>query len=328
MTGRRRFIGAVLAAAAAVPLASAGQTSVKTYRIGLLEAGDATANQHFVDAFERGLRERGYVRDKNVIIDVRWGEGKAERFPDLLRELLQLHPDVIVVASTLGAVAAKQLIRSTPVVMVGVSDPVAVNLVTSLARPGGNMTGISREFGAGLVGKALQMLKQIVPEVERVAILWNAAGEVQRRAREADAAVRSLHMTPISIEIRTARELSDVPSRMQRMHADSLMVVTDPLTLRNREAIVRIANDSRIPAVYEFGEFARSGGLMSYSASIPDIFARAAIYVDKILRGAKAGDLPIEQPTKFELVINQKTAKQLGIMVPQSLLLQADEILE
>jgi putative ABC transport system substrate-binding protein len=192
------------------------------------------------------------------------------------------------------------------------------------------MTGISREFGAGLVGKALQMLKQIVPEVERVAILWNAAGEVQRRAREADAAVRSLHMTPISIEIRTARELSDVPSRMQRMHADSLMVVTDPLTLRNREAIVPYSpNDSRIPAVYEFGEFARSGGLMSYSASIPDIFARAAIYVDKILRGAKAGDLPIEQPDEVRAGDQPEDSEAARVSwCRQSLLLQADEILE
>jgi len=317
----------MLAGAAMVPLPALAQQSARKYRIGLLEAGAAAANQHFVDAFERGLRERGYVDGNNVIVDVRWGEGKAERFPELLKDLVRLKPDVVVVASTLGAVAAKNVVTTTPVVMVAVSDPVAANLVASLAHPGGNMTGISREFGEGLIGKALQMLKQVAPEIGRVAIIWNPAGEVQRRVKEAEAAVRSLQMTPIPMEIRSVGDLKDVGSWIRRMRADSLMVITDPLTLRNREAIVRIANENRIPAVYEFGEFARSGGLMAYSASIPEIFARAAIYVDKIIKGAKPADLPIEQATKFELVINLRTAKRLGITIPQSLLLQADEVL-
>ena len=317
----------MLAGTAMVPLPALAQQSARKYRIGLLEAGAAAANQHFVDAFERGLRERGYVDGNNVIVDVRWGEGKAERFPELLKDLVRLKPDVVVVASTLGAVAAKNVVTTTPVVMVAVSDPVAANLVASLAHPGGNMTGISREFGEGLIGKALQMLKQVAPEIGRVAIIWNPAGEVQRRVKEAEAAVRSLQMTPIPMEIRSVGDLKDVGSWIRRMRADSLMVITDPLTLRNREAIVRIANENRIPAVYEFGEFARSGGLMAYSASIPEIFARAAIYVDKIIKGAKPADLPIEQATKFELVINLRTAKRLGITIPQSLLLQADEVL-
>jgi putative ABC transport system substrate-binding protein len=324
---RRWFIGAFLAPAAAVPLGLVAQPSARKYRIGLLEAGDGAANQHFVDAFQRGLRERGYVDGNNVIVDVRWGEGRAERFPELLKELLRLRPDVMVVASTLGAVAAKQVVTTTPVVMVAISDPVAANLVASLAHPGGNMTGISREFGRGLIGKALQLLKQVAPAISRVAIIWNPNGEVQRRVDEAEEAVRSLQMTPIPIDIRSIGNLKDVSARIRQVRADSLMVVTDPLTLRHREAIIRIANESHAPAVYEFAEFARSGGLMSYSASIPEIFARAAVYVDKIIKGEKPADLPIEQATKFELVINLKTAKQLGITVPQSLLLQADEVL-
>jgi putative tryptophan/tyrosine transport system substrate-binding protein len=323
MTGRRQFVGAIAIGAAFVRLAGA-QPAARVYRIGFLEAGTAAANQHFVDAFVRALRELGYEEGKNVTIDVRWGEGKAERFPGLLRELVRLKPDVIVVASTLGAVAAKQVVTSIPVVMVAVSDPSGMKLVGSLAHPGGNMTGTSREFGQGLIGKALQMLKEVAPGIERVAILWDVDGEVEPRFREAETAVRSMHMTPIPLGIRTLGQLDE----MRRNHADALMVVTDPLTLRNRETIVRFANDERIPAVYEFGEFARSGGLIAYSASVPALFARSAVYVDKILRGANPGDLPIEQPTTFELVINLKTARLLGVGVPQSLLLQADEVIQ
>jgi putative ABC transport system substrate-binding protein len=327
MTGRRQFVGAIALGAALVRFARA-QPAPRVYRIGLLEAGTPAANQHFVDAFVRALRELGYEEGKDVIIDVRWGEGKAERFPGLLRELVRLKPDVLVVASTLGAVAAKQVVTSIPVVMVAVSDPSGMKLVESLAHPGGNMTGTSREFGQGLIGKALQMLKEVAPGIERVAILWDVDGEVEPRFHEAETAVRSLHMTPVPIGIRTLGQLDEARVAMRRNHADALMVVTDPLTLRNRDAIVRFANDQRIPAVYEFGEFARSGGLMAYSASVTALFARSASYVDKILRGANPGDLPIEQPTKFELVINLKTARLLGVGVPQSLLLQADEVIQ
>jgi putative ABC transport system substrate-binding protein len=189
------------------------------------------------------------------------------------------------------------------------------------------MTGISRVFGEGLIGKALQLLKDIVPGASRIAILWNATGEVEPRLKEAQAAVRTLGMTPLPIAVRELSDFDDAFARLRKQNADALLVVTDPLTLRYRETIVKLAAANRIPAVYEFAEFARAGGLIAYSASVPALFGRAAIYVDKILKGARPGDLPIEQPTKFELVINLRTAKALGLTIPQSLLLRADEVI-
>jgi putative ABC transport system substrate-binding protein len=190
------------------------------------------------------------------------------------------------------------------------------------------MTGISRVFGEGLIGKALQVLKDIVPDASRIAILWNASGEVEPRLKEAQAAVRMLGMTPLPIDVRGPSDFDAAFARMRKQRADAVMVVTDPLTLRHRETIVNLAAANRIPAVYEFAEFARAGGLVAYSASVPALFARAAMYVDKILKGTKPADLPVEQPTKFELVINLKTAKALNLAIPQPLLLRADEVIQ
>jgi putative ABC transport system substrate-binding protein len=325
---RRTFIGTLGGSLIAPSLAVEAQPANRIYRVGFLEAGAASVNRHFLEAFESGLREFGYVDGKNVIIDARWAEGQADRFPVLFVELVALKPDVIVVASTLGAVAAKKVVTSIPVVFVGVSDPLDMGLVASLARPGGNMTGISRVFGEGLIGKALQLLMDIVPGASRIAILWNARGEVAPRVKEAELAVRTLAMAPLPIDVRGPSDFDYAFARMRKQNADAVMVVTDPLTLRNRETIVRLAAANRIPAVYEFAEFARAGGLIAYSASVPALFARAAIYVDKILKGATPADLPVEQPTKFELVINLKTAKALGLTIPQSLLLRADEVIQ
>jgi putative ABC transport system substrate-binding protein len=325
---RRTFVGTLGGSLLAVSIAAGAQSAKKIYRIGFLEAGAAATNLHFLKAFESGLREFGYVDGDNVVIDGRWAEGQAERFPKLLTELVELKPDVIVVASTLGAVAAKNVVTSIPVVFVGVSDPLDMGLVASLARPGGNMTGISRVFGEGLIGKALQLLKDIVPGASRIVILWNATGQVEPRLKEAQAAVRTLGMTPLPIDVRGPSDFDAAFARMRKQGADAVMVVTDPLTLRYRETIVNFAAANRIPAVYEFAEFARAGGLIAYSASVPALFARAAIYVDKILKGAQPADLPVEQPTKFELVINLKTAKALGLTIPQSLLVRADEVIQ
>ena len=327
MMGRRAFIGTVGASLLAAAIAVRAQAATKVYRIGFLEAGAASVNRHFLEAFQSGLREFGYVQGNNVVIDDRWAEGRAARFPELLGELIQLKPDVIVVASTLGAVATKKVVTSIPVVFVGVADPLDMGLVVSLARPGGNMTGISRGFGEGLVGKGLQLLKNIVPEASRIAILWNAAGEIAPRLKEAQAAVRTLGMMPLPIDVRESSDFDGAFARMRKQNANAMMVLADPLTLRHRETIVNLAAANRIPAVYEFAEFARAGGLISYAASVPALFHRAASYVDKILKGAKPGDLSIEQPTKFELVINLKTARALGIAVPQSVLLRADEVI-
>jgi putative ABC transport system substrate-binding protein len=297
-------------------------------RIGLVEAGTAQANQHFVDAFVAGLREQGYTPGKSILLDVRWAEGRAEEFPILLADLQRERPDVIVVSSTLGARAAKRVVSTTPVVFIGVSDPVEAGLVATPAHPGGTFTGLSRVFGEGLLGKAVQMLKDIVPRASRCAILWNTQGDVDSRLREARAALQSLGLAAVDAPLRDPAELERTYAALRAQRADILLVVTDPMTLANRQRIVDLAASERIPAVYEFPEFARAGGLLAYSASIPALFRRAAIFVDKILKGAQPGDLPVEQPTAFELVVNLKAARKLGLTVPQSLLLRADEVIE
>jgi putative ABC transport system substrate-binding protein len=320
VTSRRAFVVSV----ASLLLAGCGSQEA-TKRIGFLEAGSESANRHFLDSFRKGLRQLGYDEGRNVVLDVRWAEGRAERFPEMLSELMKSKPDVLVVASSLGAVAAHKVVTKVPVVFVGVSDPVALGIVGNLAHPGGNMTGLSRVFGEGLLGKALEALLEIVPGATRIAILYNPDGAVEPRVAEAQAAMRSLGLAPILVEMRDAVALDEGFSAMRAQHADAMLVVTDPLTLRHRDAIVKGAAGKRIPTVYEFAEFARAGGLVAYSASIPALFERAAIYVDKILKGVPPGDLPVEQPTKFELVVNERAARDLGLAVPQSLLLRADE---
>jgi putative ABC transport system substrate-binding protein len=302
----------------------------KMYRIGFLEAGSASTNQRFLESFESGLRELGYVEGKNVILDVRWAEGQAERFPGLLAELLELHPDAIVVASGVAAQAAKNVVRSIPVVFVGASDPVGKGLVNSLAHPGANLTGFSDSPGPGVQAKAIQLLKEIVPRASRAAILWSPVGTLNPRQRidDAKAAVRTLGMIPVPVEVRELAGFDAAFVEMRQQHVDVLMVLTGPLTLQHRDAIVNLAAANRIPAGYEYTEFARAGGLIAYSASIPAQFHRAATYLDKIFKGVNAGDLPVEQATKYELVINLKTAKALGLTIPPSLLLQADEIIQ
>jgi len=313
-----------------VSFAAGTEQANKVYRIGFLEAGSASANQRFLTSFESGLQELGYVEGKNVIVDVRWADGQVERLPELLIELVELHPDAIVVASGPAAQGAKRIVKSIPIVFVGVSDPLGKGLVTSLAHPGGNLTGLSDNFGPGVQAKAIQLLKDIVPSASRAAILWNPVGTVNPRQRidDAKAAVRALGMTPVPVEVRDVRGFDDAFLEMRNQHVDVLMVLTGPLTLRHRDAIVHLAATNRIPAGYEYTEFARAGGLIAYSASVPALFHRAAIYLDKIFKGANAGDLPVEQPAKFELVINLKTARALGLTIPQSLLLRVDEVIE
>jgi putative ABC transport system substrate-binding protein len=227
-----------------------------------------------------------------VIIDVRWAEGRAERFPELLAELERLRPDVLVVASSLGAVAARKTVTTTPVVFVGVSDPIGLGLVASLARPGGNMTGLSRVFGEGLLGKALQFPARHCARrnAHRCPVQPRRRGRAAgRRGGAGDARARS---HPIRIEVADQKSVDAAFAAMRGKRAEALIVVTDPLTLRHRDAIVKAAAASRLPAVYEFAEFARAGGLVAYSASVPALFERAAIYVDKILKGTSAAELP------------------------------------
>ena len=252
-----------------------------------------------------------------------------DRFPALLGELVQEKVDIVVVASTAGAVAAKSVIKTRPVVFVGVQDPVGVGIVERLGRPGGNLTGFSQAEEERLVGKRLELFKEAVPPVERLGLIWNpTAPGVELRLKEARKAAAKFVVTLRTFEVRDAKELDGAFATMAKERLSRLMVLADPLTVRNRTHIVELAAKSRIPAIYPFLEFTRVGGLMAYGPSIPELFRRAAGYVEKILKGAKPADLPVEQPTKFDLVINLKTAKTLGLTIPRTVLARADEVIQ
>ena len=325
---RRSFLitaGALIAA----PLVDAQQAAGIT-RIGFL-ANSQTALGHLRDAFVQGLGDLGYVEGRNLVIEYRFAEGKLDQFPALAAELVALKVKVIVAPPTPAAEAAKQATKTIPIVFAGVGDPVGSGLVTSLARPGGNVTGLSG-LAAELVGKRLELLKQAVPGVSRVAVLRvpGALGERVEKdmLKAADVAARALGVQPQFIEARGPDEFARAFSAMTSARAGALTVLPANMFLREHRRLVDLAAKNRLPAVYTSREFVDAGGLMSYGAHQPDLFRRAATYVDKILKGAKPGDLPIEQPTKFELVINLKTAKDLGLTIPPSVLARADDLIQ
>jgi ABC-type uncharacterized transport system substrate-binding protein len=325
---RRAFIGFFVGGFLAAPLAARAQEG-KTWRIGFLEAGAPAANQHFLDAFKRGLHEQGYVEGQNVVVVERWADGNVERFPALLDELVQLKVEIIVVASTPGAVAARAAVKTVPVIFVGVGDPVGNGIVASLGRPGGNLTGFSQAEEEGLVGKRIELFREAVPPIDRLALIWNStAPGVALRLKEARSSAAKFRVTLRPFDVRDAKELDGTFAAISKDRLTRLMVLADPLTVSNRVHIVELAAKARLPAIYPFLEFTRVGGLMAYGPSIPELFRRAAGYVGKILKGAKPADLPIEQPTKFDLVINLKTAKALGLTIPPSLLGRADELIQ
>jgi putative tryptophan/tyrosine transport system substrate-binding protein len=326
---RRRFLLTSVAGVLAAPLAAEAQQAKAVPRIGFIEAGALSANRHFLEAFRQGLRELGYVEGWNVAVEDRWADGRSERFPALLDEMIRLRVDVIVQASTPGAVAAKRATNSIPVVFWGVTDPVGVGLVTSLGRPGGNMTGLALAIEEEFAGKWLEMFKEALPTASRLAVLWNSNAQgLERRAVDLATNAVRLGVTVHQLPIRSVDDFDSAFVTMTKAQVGGLIVITDPLTLRHRVEIVQAAVKARIPSVYGFGEFARAGGLMAYGPSVPELARRAATYVDKILKGAKPGDLPVEQPTKFELLINLKTAKALGLTIAPSLLARADQVIE
>jgi putative ABC transport system substrate-binding protein len=315
---------------AAGPLASFAQQSAKVARIGYLFPGfpDGVGIVG-LQAFRDGLRELGYVEGKNVQLEIRWGEGKIERLPALATELVQLKVDVIVAATSPSVVAARQATRTIPIVMPTSSDPVGDGLVASLAHPGGNITGLSI-MSPELGEKRIQMLKELFPRVSHpMAVLWNP-DYVGMRARfeQARVAAPAVGLTVRSVEVRDTRELDAAFEAITREHPEALLLLVDPFTFSQRSRIVEFAAEQRIPAMYETSDFVDVGGLISYGPIVVDQYRRAAAYVDKILRGAKPADLPIEQPTTFELAINMKAAKALGIKVPESILLRADKVIE
>ena len=327
---RRDTVLALLALGAA-PLAAEAQQAAKVARIGYLSANLAD-NPHLRDAFLQGLRDLGYVEGRNVMIEYRGAEGMVERVPALAVELVALKVDVIFVGGgTRVTLGAMQATKTIPIVFTGVGDPVESGLVTSLARPGGNVTGLSA-LSPELVGKRLELLKQAVPGVDRVAVLWRPGALGERTDKDmltaADLAARALGVRLQFVEAQDADEFARAFSDMSSARAGALTVLPSNRFLREHRRLVDLAAKNRLPAVYTSREFVDAGGLMSYGANEPDLFRRAATYVDKVLRGAKPADLPVEQPTKFELVINLKTAKALGLTIPPSVLARADQVIE
>jgi len=330
MIDRRAFIRTLTGGLLASPLAAEAQQAGKIARIGYLGTSLA-ANPHLHEALRQGLRDFGYVEGRNVVIEYRSAEGKAERLPALAAELVALKVDVIVAGNTRAALAAKQATRALPIVFAAAADPVASGLVTSLARPGGNVTGLSF-LAPELVGKCLEQLKQVVPGVSRVAVLWHPGilGErtEQDMLKEVEVAARALGVRVQFIEARGPADFDRAFSDMTRARAGALTVLTSAMFVSERRRLVDLAARNRLPTVFPWREGVDAGGLMSYGPDLADLFRRAATYVDKILKGAKPADLPVEQPTKFELVINLKTAKALGLTIPQSVLGRADEVIQ
>ena len=325
---RRTFMALVSGGLLAAPLAA--QQAAKVARIGYL-ANNLASSPRRPEAFRQGLRDLGYVEGHNVVIEYRDAEGKLERLPALAAELIALQVDVILAGGTPQALAAKHASRTLPIVFAAAADPVTDGLVTSLARPGGNVTGLA-SLNPELIGKCLEQLKQAVSGVNRVAVLWPPGGLGERTDKDmlkgAEVAARALGMRLQFVEARGPDDFDRAFSEMTKARAGALTVLPSTMFLNERRRLVDLAAKNRLPTVFPNRESVDAGGLMSYGPNIADNFRRAAVYVDKILKGANPADLPIEQPTKFELVINLKTAKALGLTVPLIMEMTADEVIE
>jgi putative ABC transport system substrate-binding protein len=332
-TARRSTRRAFLIAAAAWPaLAWAGaaraQVPAKVRRIGLLSPfwPSDTALGH--QAFRQGLRDLGWVEGKNINIEYRYAEGRSDRLPNLAADLVRLKVDVIVATVNADALVAQKATRAIPIVMASAGEPVATGLVESLARPGGNVTGLS-QMAVELGGKRLELLKEIVPKLSRVAVLWEPQTAISRLAwKEIQLPARQLGIELHSLEVRSTNDFDQAFEAALGVRAGALAIMPGPVFTANLKQIANLAAKGRLPSIYNVGDFADAGGLVAYGPDRADLFRRAATYVDKILKGAKPGDLPIEQPTKFELVVNLKTAKALGITIPQSVRFRADRVIE
>jgi putative ABC transport system substrate-binding protein len=307
------------------PLAAEPQPPGQVYRIGYL--GTAPPPPHVWDALLDGLRERGYREGQNLVFERRFSEGHAERFPELAAELVRLRVDCIIVPTTPAALAAKHATQTIPIVIPSALDPVGAGLVASMARPGGNLTGLSA-LGPELSRKQLELLKEVVPGMTRVAVLWNAANPANASVwQETQAAARALGLLLHSQEVRGSQDLEGAFARTAQAHPDALLVLQDSLINMHRQQIAEFATQQHLPSMFTNREWVVAGGLMSYSSSQHDRWRRAAYYVDRILKGTKPADLPMEQPMKFELVINLKTAEALGLTIPPVVLFQADEVI-
>jgi putative tryptophan/tyrosine transport system substrate-binding protein len=323
---RRRLLLTSLLAMLVSSRPSQGQQRGKVYRIGMLERTSEAMNAANVEGFRRGLRELGYVEGTDFAIDYRSADGRDERFRDLAADLVRTKVDLIVTRGTPATVAAKQATTTIPIVVTGVGDAVRQGIVASLARPGANVTGLN-PMVTELYPKHVEILATLVPRATRIAALFNMTNPAnQLQWREVEAAARSLRLQAQLLDARKTEDLGPAFETAVRQHAESLLVGLDTVTLVNRQLIVRLAAQNRLPALYPSKEFA--GGLAAYGVDYAEIYRRAAVFADKIFKGTKPGELPMEQPTKLELVVNLKTAKALGLTIPPSLLAQADQIIE
>src|SRR5205809_6894310 len=310
-----------------VSLAQAQQPG-RIPRIGLLFAAPPSANSARIEALRQGLRELGYVEGKNIVIEWRYAEGKPERLPPLVAELVRLKVDVIVSASSVGTRSFKEATNTIPIVMTSDTDPVGNGFVASLARPGGNITGLST-LGPEISGKQLELLKEIVPKLSRVAVLGNSTVPGNAQAlRETELAAGAFGVKLQYLDIQNPKEIETAFRAASKGRADAVLVLGSKVVTSHPKQFVEQAAKSQLPAIYWSPEFVEAGGLMTYSVSITDLFRRAATYVDKILKGAKPAELPVEQPTKFELIINLKAAKQIGLTIPPNVLLRADKVIK
>jgi putative ABC transport system substrate-binding protein len=299
----------------------------KVPRIGLLSPFSPSATGLWHQAFRQGLRDLGWVEGKTISIEYRYAEGRSDRLPDLAADLVRLKVDIIVASVNTDALAAKNATREIPIVVASAGDPVAIGLVESLARPGGNITGLS-QISPELAGKRLELLKEMVPKLSRVAVLWNPQGTTSPLSwKEIQLPARELGVQLHSLEVRSSNDFAKAFEDAARARAGALAIMPDPLFAGNLKRIADLAAKSRLPSIFHLTEFVDSGGLVAYGPDRSDQFRRAATYVDKILKGTKPGDIPVEQPTKFELVINLKTAKQIGLIIPQSVLYRADRVI-
>jgi ABC-type uncharacterized transport system substrate-binding protein len=321
---RRAFICGLALGILDAPIAAEAQQTGKVYRIGFLRSGHPP--ESYIAGLQQGLRERGYVPGQNVVVELRATDGSVDQLPGLAEDLMRLRVDVVVASAAPAAMAVKRTTVSVPVIFVGVVEPVELGLVSSLAHPGGNITGLATS-AADLAGKRLELLREIVPRLRRVVVVWHPANPTNPiQLKGAQAAARTLGVQLELVSIQWPGDF-DAPAKTVR-GADGLLSLESPLFTTYRARIAELAARSRLPAVFSQKEYVEAGGLMSYGTDFPDLYRRAGHYVDKILKGAKPADLPVEQPTKFELVINLRIAKELGLTIPQSVLLRADEVIQ
>jgi putative ABC transport system substrate-binding protein len=327
LVARREFLIAV-GAILTLPLAAKAQQLGNVPRIGYIVLNSAESGRHLLAAFRQGLRERGWVDGQNIVIEDRYADGVVDRLRALVADLIRLKVEIIVTTSSATTWAAKEATKSIPIVMTVSADALGEGLVTSLARPGENITGMTFLVGPEIAGKQLQLLKELAPAAARVAVLTNPTNRSHAAfARELKVAAQSLGAQLLVVDARSPDTLDNAFAAMTRERAGALLVLSDSTFVGQRRRIVDLAARAKLPAIYYQREFVDAGGLISYGASLADTFRRAATDVDKILRGAKPADIPIQQPTKYELVINLKTATALGLTIPQSLLLRADEVI-